>query len=168
MNYRKQLIVRLFKMSEKFYTRHFKKNKQAWNITRSELLTYPTNSFGHSLGKFLSHNKFELIPKVERHDAYHVLTGYGTKVEDEIALQYVCFGNGKRSPYLFGVMFLGTLLLPDYLSYYLRSFKIGRKAHAFHHWDFSKILHSSLDEMRLSIFPKHYIETLNSSCYLAP
>ena len=163
MNYRKQLIVRLFELSEKFYTSYFKKNKQAWNIKRSDLLNYPENTFGRFLGQFLLDNNFELIPKVERHDAYHVLTGYGTKVEDEIALQYVCFGNGKRSPYLFGVMILGTLLLPDYMNYYLRSLKIGRNANAFHHWDFSKMLHTSLDEMRLAIFPKHYIDTLKSS-----
>jgi len=168
MNYRKQLIVRLFEMSEKFYTGHFKKNKQPWNLTRSELLVYPKKSFGHYLGEFLTENNFELIPKVERHDAYHVLTGYGTKVEDEIALQYVCFGNGKRSLYLFGVMILGTLLLPDYMSYYIRSLKTGRNAHAFHHWDFSKMLHTSLEEMRTAVFPKHYIDTLKSSYYLTP
>jgi ubiquinone biosynthesis protein Coq4 len=166
MKYRKQLIVGLFELSEKFYTRHFKKNKQPWKVTRSELMLYPKKTFGNYLGQFLSSNNFELIPKVERHDAYHVLTGYGTNVEDEIALQYVCFGNGKRSPYLFGVMFLGSLLLPDYLNYYLRSYRIGRKAHAFYHWDFSKMLDTSLDEMRLAIFPKEYIDTLKSSYYL--
>ncbi len=168
MHDRKQLIVYLFQLSEKCYTRLFKKKKQARNITRSELLVYPENSFGQYLGVFLKENNFELIPKVERHDAYQVLAGYGTEVEDEIALQYVCFGNGKRSPYLFGVMILGTLLLPDYLSYYLRSFRIGRNTNVLYNRDFSKMLHTALDEMRLAIFPMHYIEKLKSSYCLTP
>lgn len=163
MNIRKKIIVRLFELTEQFYTRHFKKNKQPWNLTRAILLDYPVDSFGNHLGRFLEANNFELIPKVERHDAYHVLTGYGTNVEDEIALQHLCFGNGKRSPYLFGVMILGTLLLPDYLSYYRRSFRRGKNAHAFHHWDFQKLLNSSLEELRFAVFPKEYIKLLKSN-----
>ncbi|WP_265200620.1 Coq4 family protein [Aureitalea sp. L0-47] len=163
MNIRKKIIVRLFELSEQFYTRHFKKHKQPWNLTRTILTSYPENSFGNHIGLFLQENNFELIPKVERHDAYHVLTGYGTNVEDEIALQYLCLGNGKRSPYLFGVIVLGTLLLPDYLRYYRRSFRRGKQAYAFHHWDFQKLLKTPLDELRLAVFPKEYIEQLSKS-----
>jgi ubiquinone biosynthesis protein Coq4 len=162
MNYRKQIIVRLFEISEKFYVRNFKKNKQAWGLTRAELLHYPSTTFGYQMGVFLQQNNFELIPKVERHDAYHVLTGFGTRVEDEIALQYVCFGNGKRSPYLFGVMIIGTILLPDYLRYYLRSYYHGTRANSFHHWDFKKLLHLPLDELRSAVFPRKYLRKLES------
>ena len=163
MNIRKRIIVRLFELSEQFYTRHFKKNKQPWQLSRDELLTYDESSFGRHLGLFLLENNFQLIPKVERHDAYHVLTGYGTKVEDEIALQYLCFGNGKRSPYLFGVIVIGTLLLPDYIPYYRRSFRRGKHAHAFHNWDFQKLLKTPIAELRQAVFPKAYIAQLRKS-----
>ncbi|HPF11894.1 MAG TPA: Coq4 family protein [Flavobacteriaceae bacterium] len=149
---RKQLIAWLFEKTQKGYTRYFKKNKKPWGITKRELLLYPEESFGHHLGLFLQKHGFELIPKVERHDAYHVITGYGTRVEDEIALQYLCFGNGKRSLYLFGVMFLGTMILPDYLPYYLNSFQKGKNCHHFHGYDYSKMLEVPLSDFRHIIF----------------
>ena len=160
MKIRKRIIVRLFELSQQFYTQYFKRKKIPWAVDRTTLLDYPEQSFGRELGLFLTANKFELIPKVERHDAYHVLTGYGTEVEDEIAMQYVCFGNGKRSIYLFGVILLGTLLLPDYLSYYLRSYRIGKQANLFYDWDFSTVLQLPIADLRQLVFPKEYITKL--------
>ncbi len=162
MNYRKQLISWLFDTSQKVYTNLFK-NHQPWGISRADLLTYPDTSFGKHLGRFLDINGFELIPKVERHDCYHILTGYSTNVEDEIALQCLCFGNGKRSPYLLGAIILGTIILPDYLRYYYKSFNIGRNANSFHHYDYSKLLRVSIEEFRLAIFSKAYIQTIHNN-----
>jgi len=155
---RKKLIIWLFEKSEKKYTK-FKK-KQPWNITRAQLLEYPDDTLGFALGTFLQANEFELIPKVERHDVYHVLTGYGTEVQDEIALQYLCFGNGKRSPYLFGVTILGTLLLPDYWKYYIESYKLGKSCNPFHQFNYLHLLNYSLDELRTIIFNKEELATL--------
>jgi len=162
MNYRKQLISWLFDKSQEIYTNLFKKHKP-WGITKADLLEYPNDSFGKHLGEFLDKNGFELIPKVERHDCYHVLTGYSTKVEDEIALQYLCFGNGKRSPYLLGAIILGTIILPDYIKYYYKSFNIGRTANAFHHFDYSKLLKVSIQEFRHAIFSKAQIQTIHNN-----
>tara|TARA_R110002049_G_scaffold11084_6_gene53178 strand:- start:435 stop:980 length:546 start_codon:yes stop_codon:yes gene_type:complete len=150
MKYRNQLIHFLFNWTQTKYTR-FKK-KKPWGISTSNLLDMPKNSFGYRLGDFLQINNFELLPKVERHDAYHVLCGYSTNVEDEIALQYVCFGNGKRSPYLVGVLLIGTILLPEYLNYYRESFKVGKQANPFHHYDFKTLLHANFNTLRSSIF----------------
>lgn len=156
---RKQFIEWLFKHSQKIYTQLFK-HHDAWKISREELLCYPEPTFGRHLGEFLNKNGFELIPKVERHDAYHTLTGYGTKVEDEIALQCLCYGNGKRSLYLFGAMILGIIILPDYLTYYYRSYRIGIAANPFHHFDYRKLLHVKIETLRASIFSKDQRHTL--------
>jgi len=149
---RRKLIIWLFEKSEKIYTA-FKKKKK-WDVTRKELLTYPIETLGFQLGAFLTKNNFELIPKVERHDAYHVLTGYGTEVQDEIALQYLCFGNGKRSLYLFGVIAIGTILLPEYLSYYIKSYTLGKNCNPFHQFEYLHLLNYSLEELRCIIFSK--------------
>ena len=159
--YRKQLIIWLFEISKTVYTYVFKSQKP-WNICKAELLTYPDHTFGKHLGLFLKKNDFELIPKVERHDAYHVLTGYGTNVEDEIALQYLSLGNGKQSPYLYGAILLGTLILPDYLKYYLKSYRIGRNANTFHHLDFEKLLKVSIDDFRAAIFIREQLNTIQN------
>ena len=151
MNYRKKFILWLFEKSQKIYTSMFK-NHESWNIARTDLLNLPDNTLGKHLGEFLLKNNFELIPKVERHDAYHTLTGYGTNVEDEIALQCLCFGNGKRSPYLYGAIILGVTILPDYLKYYYKSYLIGKTANSFHHFDYKKLLEIDLFEFRRTIF----------------
>lgn len=161
---RKQLINWLFEVSSKAYTRVYK-NHEPWGITKNNLLSYSKNSLGYNLGLFLEKNNFELIPKVERHDCYHVLTGYSTKVEDEIALQYLSLGNGKRSPYLFGAVILGTIILPDYLPYYIKSFNIGRQANVFHSLNFKTLLKTNMDDFRQAIFSKKHIQTIKNVSY---
>lgn len=158
MIYRKKLILWLFEKSQKVYTNMFK-NHDSWNLTKFDLLKFPEHTLGNHLGEFLYKNGFELIPKVERHDAYHALTGYGTNVEDEIALQCLCFGNGKRSPYLYGAIILGILILPDYFKYYYKSYRIGKESNSFHQFDYKKLLHINILEFRKSVFSmKHHIQ----------
>ncbi|WP_290626868.1 hypothetical protein [Altibacter sp.] len=155
---RKKLIHWLFKKTQLLYCR-FKK-KAPWNITTLQLLQLPTTTFGHHLGSFLFKNGFELLPKVERHDAYHVLTGYSTRVEDEIALQFLCFGNGKRTPYLLGVLIVGSLLLPEYAGYYRDSFRIGKQLNPFHHYDYKLLLKQSFTDFKNSIFSEEQRQKL--------
>ena len=159
MRIRKKIIEYLFEKSQKIYTNMFKKH-EPWGINKDELLNYPEDSLGKHLGLFLDKNGFELISKVERHDAYHTLTGYGTKVEDEIALQCLCFGNGKRSPYLYGAIILGIIILPDYYKYYYKSFCMGKNANSFHHYDYKKLLKVSIYKFRQSIFSEHQIRLI--------
>jgi ubiquinone biosynthesis protein Coq4 len=157
---RKQLIIWLFEHSQHIYTSLFK-NHESWNISKADLLKYPQPSFGRHLGEFLDKNNFELIPKVERHDCYHVLCGFSTKVEDEIALQCLCYGNGKRSPYLYGAIILGIAILPDYYQYYYKSYKTGKRANPFHHFNYRKLLHVSIKDFRAAIFSKSQLYNLN-------
>src|SRR5690606_36886368 len=160
MKLRKKLIEKLFEWSQAIYLK-FKK-KEPCGISTSELLEFPNHSFGKNLGSFLHKNGFELIAKVERHDAYHALSGFGTNVEDEIALQYLCYGNGKRTPYLTGVLFLGTAILPDYFQYYFQSYKIGKQLNSFHHFDFQKLLHTDFETFRKTIFSEKQLLKLQT------
>ncbi|WP_111684359.1 Coq4 family protein [Winogradskyella tangerina] len=157
---RKQLIIWLFEHSQRIYTSLFKSH-QPWDVDKADLLNFPVDSFGRHLGEFLDENNFELIPKVERHDCYHVLCGFSTKVEDEIALQCLCYGNGKRSPYLYGAIILGIAILPDYFSYYYNAYKIGKQAHPFHHYNYRQLLNVSIEDFRSAIFSRSAITFLN-------
>jgi|GEM_PF-78730 len=156
---RKQLIEWLFEHSKRIYTGLFK-NHKPWRITREDLLAYPKLSFGKQLGLFLKKHDFQLIAKVERHDAYHTLTGFSTQVEDEIALQWFCFGNGKRSLYLYGAIILGTVILPDYWSYYKASHKLGKSANPFHQLKYEKLLRVNLNDLRTTFFSKSQLKQL--------
>lgn len=156
---RKQLIIWLFEHSHRIYTNLFK-NHDSWNLTKADLLQFPRDSFGRHLGEFLNENNFELIPKVERHDCYHVLCGYSTKVEDEIALQCLCYGNGKRSPYLYGAILLGIAILPDYYKYYYKSYCIGKQANSFHRFNYIKLLDIPITDLREIIFSKAQLQNI--------
>lgn len=149
---RKNIIIWLFNKSQNVYTKYFKRDRAAWCISKQQLLMFPNGSLGQKLGVFLKENNFEIMPKLERHDCYHLLTGYDTNVEDEIALQYLCFGNGKRSLYLFGVIVLGTIMLPDYMRYYIKSYKIGKQANMFYQFEYKKLLQTNLKDIKSFIF----------------
>lgn len=153
---RKQLIMWLFEKSQRIYTAMFK-NHQSWTIAKTDLLIFPKPTYGRHLGEFLNNNNFELIPKVERHDCYHVLCGYSPEVADEIALQCLCFGNGKRSLYLYGAIILGTVILPDYWRYYYKPYKVGKNANALHPYDYKTPLKLSIEDFRFSIFSKSFL-----------
>ena len=156
---REKLILWLFKHTQEAYLKF--KDKKSWNMKKKELLAFPEDSFGNELGVFLNKNNFELLPKAERHDAYHLLTGYGTKIEDEIALQYVCLGNGKRSLYLLGGILVGVFLFPEHFNYYIKSYKLGKHSNQFYHFDYKKLLKYPLQELREMIFNKEQLSIIN-------
>jgi len=149
---RKQFITWLFHRSQRFYTQYFKRNTP-WPLTVTDLLRYPNGSLGHRLGLFLHRSQFHLLPKVEHHDIYHLLSGIGTEVESEIALQYFLLGNGKRSPYLIGSILVGSLLLPEYGARYVKSYYRGRRANQLYHIDFLPLLTSDFQSLRSSLLP---------------
>lgn len=136
---RKKFLTALYQHSQKVYVTLFK-SSQEWGIRREDLLRYDPSSLGYQLGRFLEEHQFELIPQVEQHDIYHVLTGYSIAVEDEVALQCLCFGNGKRSLYLVGAIVIGTLVLPEHVPHYLRSYMKGKRLRPFCQYDYRNLL----------------------------
>ncbi len=160
---RKRFILWLFEKTQKGYLK-FKK-KKSWNITKGELLQLPKDTLGYELGEFLKKNNFDLISKSESHDIYHVLLGYGTQVEDEIALQFACFGNGKRSLYLLLSLLAGILLLPEYIKYYQASYLLGNKSASFHELNYEKLLRFPISELREKILITDIINTYQWKSY---
>lgn len=123
---RDYLIEKLYESSKKPYQKYFKTN-QPWNIDKSQLLTYPTESLGLVLGNFLHKNNFDIQEKLEDHDIIHILTNTGVSVYEEIGMQYYLFGNGKRSLYLYMVILTGTTFYPKRINYFIQQFKRGKK-----------------------------------------
>ena len=152
MKLREKLCIWLFECSKIPYAKYFKRTA-AWGLNSTQLLTYPTNSLGHVIGLFLKYNGFEMIPKLERHDAYHVITGYETSVKGEIELQYFLTGNGKRSLYQLASLTLGTLLLPEYYHSYIRAFQRGKTAYPIYTLDLLPSLHIPMRTLKEQIFP---------------
>jgi len=164
MKIRERICIWLFEKSKTPYANYFKKNK-AWDLNRYDLLNFPADSLGYELGIFLNKNNYRLIPKLEKHDAYHLITGYQTSVKDEIALQYFFLGSKKSSLYLYAVLCIGGILLPEYGLHYYRSYLKGKTAQPFYNWDIKQLLSTPLRELQDQVFgsSKHQVKTISTN-----
>ncbi|MFK7812525.1 MAG: Coq4 family protein [Maribacter sp.] len=124
------------------------KSDKAWDLGIEDLLQYSKNSLGYQMGYFLLRNNFDLQEKLESHDVFHVLTGTGTSVPEEISMQFYLLGNGKRSIYLLTVIFLGALLFPDYFKLFRSKYRQGKSALAFYQVDFYKLLDQPIERIK--------------------
>lgn len=138
----------MYENSQKQYRKYFKKKKRQWQFTEEQLLSFKQDSLGRTLGEFYKKHGFRMIPKMENHDVYHLITDCSTNIQDEIAMQYLLFGNGKRSAYLLGVLALGTVIFPEYFKRYINAYKKGRRMRTFHHWDFEELLGQNFDHLK--------------------
>ena len=145
---RLQFVVWMYAITQKNYRRFFKKTKRQWQFSEKQLLSFQEDSLGRKLGEFYHKHGFRMIPKMENHDVYHLLTDYSTNIQDEIAMQYLLFGNGKRSAYLLGTLFLGTIVFPEYFKMYLKAYRKGKNMKAFHSWDFEALLWQNMQHLK--------------------
>lgn len=145
---RTKFIIFMYENSQKLYRKYFKKKKRQWQFTEEQLLSFKQDSLGRTLGEFYKKHGYRMIPKMENHDVYHLITDCSTNIQDEIAMQYLLFGNGKRSAYLLGVLALGTVIFPEYFKTYINAYKKGRSMRTFHHWDFEELLWQNFDHLK--------------------
>ena len=143
------LIEKMYEWSKKPYQRFYKRN-EAWNITPTDLIHLPQETLGFHMGCFLLKYNFEMQPKLEDHDVFHVLTATGVSVIDEIAMQYLLLGNGKRSAYLYMVVVAGTLLYPSKFKTFYKFYLRGKNAHPFYAMDFEKMLLQPLKQIQFT------------------
>ena len=125
----------------------FKKNA-AWDLDIEDLLQYPKETLGFQMGHFLLKNNFDLQEKLESHDVFHVLTGTGITVPEEISMQFYLLGNGKRSAYLFSVILIGGFLFPDYIKLFRAKYRLGKSSLPFYQLDFYKLLDQPLTRIK--------------------
>ena len=148
MKLREQLCAWLFDISKQPYAYFFKRRKEAWKLSPSDLLSYPPGTLAHRLGLFLIDNEFELLDKLESHDVFHVITGMSTTVKDELGMQFLLLGNGKRSVYMYLTIILGYALLPEYGRHYKICYKRGKSYQAIEQLDLKKELNYKLSDIR--------------------
>lgn len=141
------LIEKLYEVSSKPYAKYFKKNTP-WPVCIPELLLMPKESLGFHLGYFLLKHGFDMQPKLEDHDVFHVLTKTGISVYEEIGMQFYLLGNGKKSLYLFLVISTGLLFYPAKINYFKHEYFRGKKAMPFHDVAFLGLLSQRVEDVR--------------------
>lgn len=154
---RERLIIQLFEHSKNVYRQVFKRNKKAWNTSINELSKFENGTLGKDLANFLNKNNFALEPKLEKHEIYHILTGYPTTVVGEICLSLFNVANGKRSIYTGGVAFLGAFLLLEEYQTFKTAYQKGKKARAYVKWEFEHLLNENTNNLKALLF-KQQIE----------
>ncbi len=159
---RLKLMLYLYNSSSKVYANIFKWNKKPWGISKADFMNYPIGSIGHNLGLFYKSKGFDVMPKLENHDVFHILTETGTEIQDEVAMQFLLLGNGKISLYLIAMLLIGGTLFPEHFGYYKRHFQKGRSLQSFHRLEFKEILHWQLTEIQVALYSKNIQINLNS------
>jgi len=118
-----------------------------WPYTLEELKQLPSGSWGAELAQMLSARNLGLLPKYEKHDAFHVLLGYKTTVTGELRLQAFMLGNGSASfagHVLFG---LGILWFPELWSQLRKDFTRGQQSVRISKWNVPTLLNCDLMQL---------------------
>lgn len=150
MDPRHWLLKVLFEHSHRPYAAVFKSNA-AWGLRAETLRSMPPGTLGHTMGTYLHGLGYELIDKLESHDFCHLLTDTPTDIPGEIALQALLLGNGKRSLYLLGALFIGLLLFPEHRVYFHTSYRKGQQLQRFFDLDFHELLHTPYSWVRAQV-----------------
>lgn len=154
MKLRAKFLQWLVNNTATLYLNIFKSKKPEWTYSKTDLMSFPTGSLGKEIANFLNENNIELIPKAENHDVFHLVTGYKTTPDDEIAMQYWLVGNRKLTPYTIGTCIIGAIVMPEYWKAYIKAFKKGMKAPSIVDWDFQTLLYTNANQI------KHYIHQI--------
>lgn len=141
---RDNFIIKLYEISSKIYIKLAKHDK--WDISKSDLKNYNYETLGGRLYTFLDKNNFDMIPYVENHDVFHVITQIPPTVKGEVALQCLLFGNGKKSVFLYMSICAGLLHTPENYAFYIESYKKGKHMNRFYDWSYKHLLKENFEE----------------------
>lgn len=139
----------LVKVLYKIYRAFAHSNKKAWIINKNQLINYPVNSLGQTLGQFLIAHDFDLMEKFESHDVYHILLGYSTGVLEEIYMQCCLLGVGKYSLPTIIVVLMGMFFYPRHYNSYWQHYRRGKTMKKFTANNWLYYLSQDIDQLRL-------------------
>ncbi len=158
--FRRKLLQWLVNHTAPIYMKLMKRNQKAWDYSIEDLRRFPSGSLGWSLAEFLENQNLELIPKAERHDVFHILTGYKTIPEEETMMQFWLLGNRKWTPYTIGTCIMGSILIPEHWADFMVAFKKGWIAPAIHDWDYQNLLWMPLSNIQAYIQAQPFLSYL--------
>lgn len=138
------ILEKLYEVSVWAYTRLFKMGVKPWDLRPEELSNYAPDTLGNRLGQFIQRHNFSIQDKLESHDVFHVLTGTGISVPEEISMQFLLYANGKRSIYGIFTAAIGSLLIPEYWATYKAAYQKGKTYVPLHEWDLKSMLHEPI------------------------
>lgn len=122
-----------------------------FGYSHEQLLSFPDQTLGKDLALYLKKMNFRLIPGYIRHDCKHILLGYEMNEEGEARMQFYFFGNRHYSVPVVMTVIICFFLMPEHWTKFYAEFKKGRKAKAFNHINFEKIILMNTNDLRSQI-----------------
>lgn len=122
--------------------------KQKNKISISELISYPYNSLGFHLGRYLFKKGYEYSTLLEKEDVYRLLLTKDTSAKEEFGMYFYLFGNGNFKLDTLSEMFIGFFAYPLAIKYYYKRYQQGKNALRFHDLDHFKMLHLPLERIK--------------------
>lgn len=144
-------FIFLYQKSMPIYRIFIKRKRPAWKVTLEQLQQYPDNTLGFHYAQFINENNFDPMANFENHDAMHILLDYSTEMESESAMQFCLLGNGKRSFYLFSMVFMSCIFFPEHLRKFHQAYRRGKTLNQFYDWDFEKLLCTPVTKIKNSL-----------------
>lgn len=150
-DWRGRLMRGMVDFHYRYYHRLTYRDKQPWAITTDQLQDLPKNSVGYHLGQFLYQHGFQLLPKFENHDLFHVLLNYQTTVVDEVRMQCCLAASGRNTFSTWITIIIGYLFYPESWSVFKAAYQRGKPLRNFSYWDFEALLTVPLKELQQRI-----------------
>lgn len=140
--------------------------RKPWGLQTHELVNYPAQSLGKALGDFLQKEQLEPIPKLERHDVFHILLDYNTHMKDEAGLYFFLFGNGKKTLFAVGTILFAACMFPEHWTYMYKQYKRGQQAFPIIKLKFKELLDYNYHDVKKVVFRQRIenVELLNKLC----
>lgn len=147
---RNTLAVFLFSFLKPLYF-ILKFRKPAWSTNMEDLAQMPVGSLGNDMAIYLQENDFTLIQKVESHDVFHVLLGFGSNMHGETCLQIALLGNGKHSLAVLITACISGMMYPEYWEDFRDTFYKWKSYAPFYQLNFEDLLMENTASLRASM-----------------
>jgi hypothetical protein len=130
------------------YLRIAKRNKPAWGHSMDSLGRFQEGTLGKDMYYFLQHHALHLMPKCEDHDVFHVLFECQPCVEEEVRLQMILWGNGRKTAYTLLSVAIGWVLYPEHHAVFKAGYALGKRCRSITRWNFQYLLAENTQELR--------------------
>lgn len=125
-----------------------KLHKTKGTVSMDELISYPKDSLGFHLGRFLFNNSYEPDPIPEKEDIYRLLLTSEISDKEEIAMRYYLFGNGDNTLLTLFTIATGAVLYPHCIKYFYSKYRDGSNALRFYDLDHFRMLHLPMEKIK--------------------
>ncbi len=132
---------------KKIYVQVLHPDREPWDISMQSLSEFADGTLGQRFYDFFQSNNIKIEPRYEKHDMFHVISGYGVGVGNELRIVFFMLGNGKYSVFNLGAAPVALLLYPDKWVEFIKHYKRGKQFAYLDDYDYESMLSNNFEEL---------------------